>query len=100
MPGPDAPPVSQIDPFCREFFEDPFPAYEALREAGPVTRLTRYDVWAVARYEQVHSVLNDWQTFCSSRGAGLTDFAKEAPWRPKSRTGDGPAATRPHASST
>jgi len=37
MPGPDAPPVSQIDPFCREFFEDPFPAYEALREAGPVT---------------------------------------------------------------
>jgi len=84
MPGPDAPPVSQIDPFCREFFEDPFPAYEALREAGPVTRLTRYDVWAVARYEQVHSVLNDWQTFCSSRGAGLTDFAKEAPWRPKS----------------
>src|SRR5215469_12622356 len=29
-------------------------------------------------------VLNDWQTFCSSRGAGLTDFAKEQPWRPKS----------------
>ena len=84
MPGPDAPPVSQIDPFCREFFEDPFPAYEALREAGPITRLTRYGVWAVARYEQVHKVLNNWQTFCSSRGAGITDFAKEQPWRPKS----------------
>ena len=27
---------------------------------------------------------NDWQTFCSSRGAGLTDFATEKPWRPKS----------------
>jgi cytochrome P450 len=77
-------PVSQVDPFCREFFEDPFPAYEELREAGAVTRLSRYGVWAVARYVQVHRVLNDWQTFCSSRGAGLTDFAKEQPWRPKS----------------
>ena len=77
-------PVSEVDPFCREFFENPFPAYEELREAGPVVRLSRYDVWAVARYQQVHAILNDWQTFCSSRGAGLTDFAKERPWRPKS----------------
>ena len=78
------PPVSDVDPFCREFFEEPFAAHEELREAGPVVRLSRYGVWAVARYEQVHAILNDWQTFCSSRGAGLTDFAKEKAWRPKS----------------
>ena len=77
-------PVSLVDPFCREFFENPFPAHGELREAGPVVRLSRYDVWAVARYAEVHRILNDWQTFCSSRGAGLTDFAKEKPWRPKS----------------
>jgi 4-methoxybenzoate monooxygenase (O-demethylating) len=77
-------PISQVDPFCREFFENPFPAHEELREAGPAVRLSRYDVWAVARYAEVHRVLNDWETFCSSRGAGLTDFAKEKPWRPKS----------------
>jgi len=77
-------PVSEVDPFCREFFENPFAAHEELREAGPVVRLSRYDVWAVARYDEVHAILNDWQTFCSSRGAGLTDFAKEKPWRPKS----------------
>jgi 4-methoxybenzoate monooxygenase (O-demethylating) len=77
-------PISPVDPFCREFFEDPFPAHEELREAGPAVRLSRYDVWAVARYAEVHRVLNDWQTFCSSRGAGLTDFAKEKAWRPKS----------------
>ena len=76
--------MSEVDPFCRDFFENPFPAHEELREAGPVVRLSRYDVWAVARYAEVHNVLNDWQTFCSSRGAGLTDFAKEKPWRPKS----------------
>jgi 4-methoxybenzoate monooxygenase (O-demethylating) len=82
----DAPmaPVSDVDPFCREFFEDPFAAHEELRQAGPVVRLSRYGVWAVARYAQVHAVLNDWQTFCSSRGAGITDFVKEKPWRPKS----------------
>jgi len=77
-------PVSAVDPFCREFFEDPFPVHEELREAGPALRLSRYDVWAVARYAEVHRVLNDWETFCSSRGAGLTDFAKEMPWRAKS----------------
>jgi len=77
-------PVSDVDPFCREFFENPFPAHEELREAGPAVHLSRYDVWAVARYDEVHVILNDWQTFCSSRGAGLTDFAKEKPWRAKS----------------
>jgi cytochrome P450 len=76
--------MSEVDPFCRDFFENPFPAHQELREAGPVVRLSRYDVWAVARYAEVHAILNDWQTFCSGRGAGLTDFAKEAPWRPPS----------------
>ena len=79
-----AAPVSEIDPFCAAFFDDPFPAHAALREAGPVVRLARYGVSAVARYREVHAILNDWRTFCSSRGAGLTDFAREKPWRPKS----------------
>ena len=88
-PAPDLAPRSkapalEIDPFWREFFENPFAEYEELREAGPVVRLPRYGVWAVARYAEVHMVLNDWQTFCSSRGAGLTDFAREQAWRPKS----------------
>jgi 4-methoxybenzoate monooxygenase (O-demethylating) len=78
------PPVSDIDPFSAEFFENPFPAYEDLRDAGAVVRLARYDVWAAARYAEVRSMLKDWQTFCSGRGAGLTDFAKEEAWRPKS----------------
>ena len=81
---PRTAPVSDVDPFCRDFFENPFAAHEELREAGPVVRLARYDVRAAARYEEVHAILNDWQTFCSSCGAGLTDFAKEKPWRPKS----------------
>jgi cytochrome P450 len=74
-------PTSDLDPFSAAYLEDPHPAQEALREAGPVVRLTRYNVWAVARYQEVFAILNDWHTFSSARGAGLTDFKKEKPWR-------------------
>ncbi|KAE9737303.1 cytochrome P450, partial [Escherichia coli] len=44
-------------------------------------------------------VLNDPLTFCSSRGVGLSDFAKETPWRPPSLIleADPPAHTRTRA---
>ncbi len=74
-------PALDIDPFSAEFFGDPFPAHAALREAGPVVRLTRYGILAVARYAEVQAVLTDWQNFSSARGVGLSDFAKEKPWR-------------------
>ena len=77
-------PVSGLDPFSTEFLSDPYPFHEQLREAGPVVRLERYGIWAIARHEQVHAVLGDWETFCSSAGVGLSDFRKEKPWRPPS----------------
>ena len=46
--------------------------------------LTRYDVYALARYEQVHAALVDWQEFQSAAGVGLTNFRYEKPWRPPS----------------
>jgi 4-methoxybenzoate monooxygenase (O-demethylating) len=79
-----AAPVSDVDPFSIEFFEDPHRIHEELRETGPVVFLRRYGVHAVARYAEVHAVLNGWRTFCSSRGVGMSDFAKEKPWRPPS----------------
>ena len=77
-------PESDIDPFSEAFFEDPFPAHEALREAGPVVRLSRYGVLACARYAEVKAILDDWRTFSSARGVGIQDFAKEKPARPPS----------------
>jgi cytochrome P450 len=92
-------PGLDIDPFAIEFFENPFPTHEALREAGPVVHLDKWNVYAVARYAEVHAVLNDPLTFCSSRGVGLSDFAKEKPWRPPSLIleADPPAHTRTRA---
>jgi 4-methoxybenzoate monooxygenase (O-demethylating) len=96
--APDVPHLD-FDPFSIEFFADPFPTHEKLREAGPVVYLDKWGVYGVARYEQVHAVLNDPQTFCSSRGVGLSDFAKEKPWRPPSLIleADPPAHTRTRA---
>jgi len=77
-------PRSGLDPFGIDFFNDPYPEHEKLREAGPVVWLERYGVHGIARYAEVHLVLNDWATFCSSRGVGLQDFSRETPWRPPS----------------
>ena len=77
-------PSLDVDPFSIEFFEDPHPIHDALREAGPLVWLDKWGVYGVARYAEVHAVLNDPLTFCSSRGVGLSDFAKEKPWRPQS----------------
>src|SRR3954471_2129274 len=92
-------PKVDVDPFSNEFFENPHPSHEVLREAGPVVRFDKWNVYGVARYAEVHAVLNDPATFCSSRGVGLSDFAKEKPWRPPSiiLEADPPAHTRTRA---
>jgi hypothetical protein len=79
-----AAPAMDLDPFSTAFFDDPFPAHHALREAGPVVRLPAIGAWGVARHAEVTAVLTDWASFCSSRGVGLADFKKEKPWRPPS----------------
>lgn len=77
-------PVSDVDPFALGVLEDPLPFQAHLRDAGPVVYLSRYDVFAMGRYEQVHTALTDWQSFQSAAGVGLTNFRYEQPWRPPS----------------
>lgn len=74
-------PVLDVDPFALEFLEDPYRFHEELREAGPVFWLSKYDIYATARSEQVVQVLQDHATFCSGRGVGLADFSREQPFR-------------------
>src|SRR3954470_23812202 len=92
-------PHLDVDPFDMNFFADPYPTHELLRETGPVVYLDKWKLYGVARYAEVHAVLNDPATFCSSRGVGLSDFAKETPWRPPSiiLEADPPAHTRTRA---
>jgi cytochrome P450 len=61
-------PVSDVDLYTREARVDPYPIYDELRALGPVVYLSRYDLYALPRYEQVRAALMDWQTFTSARG--------------------------------
>jgi cytochrome P450 len=77
-------PGSDVDPFSAESLSDPYPWHEAVRDAGPVVRLERYDAWAMARHAQVYAALGDFETYCSSAGVGYANWRKEKPWRPPS----------------
>lgn len=70
-----------VDPFSVEFFADPYPSHAALRDAGRVVWLSRYNISATARYEEVRQALNDYKTFSSARGVGLADFARHGRFR-------------------
>jgi cytochrome P450 len=60
-------PVSDVDLYTREARIDPYPIYEELRALGPVVHLSRYDLYALPRYEEVRAALMDWKTFSSAR---------------------------------
>jgi len=75
------PPTLDIDPFSDQFLSDPYRDHEAMREAGPVVWLQKYEIYASARHAEVQTALQDWRTFSSAAGVGLADFRKEAPFR-------------------
>lgn len=74
-------PTTTINPFDEAFLVDPYAHHQAIREAGPVVWLDSISTFAMARFAEVQAALRDHDTFCSSRGVGLADFAKEAPFR-------------------
>lgn len=74
-------PTSSADPFSYESLEEPGELQAELRDAGPVVYLTRYCVYGLARYEEVHDAAVNWQSFQSGAGVGLANFRTEKPWR-------------------
>lgn len=65
MTNTETMPRSDVDLFAEDFMADPYPAFRALRDAGPVVYLDRLDAWAVARYAEARFVLGDWAAFSS-----------------------------------
>ena len=58
--------VLTYNPFLPEVREDPYPQYQALREADPVHRSPFLNMWILTRYEDVSLVLRD-QRFSADR---------------------------------
>lgn len=68
-------PSYDVDLFTDEVLTEPYEHYRALRDLGPVVRLTAHDdALAVTRFADARTVLDDPQTFCSGQGVGLNDF--------------------------
>lgn len=70
-------PVSDVDLFSDEARLDPYPRYAALREAGPVVYLSRYDVYALPRYHEARDVLGNWERYSSAEGTFMNPELNE-----------------------
>ena len=79
--SPPSVPVLDVDPYSDEVLDSPFAMHEAVRRAGPVAYLPRYDVHVIGRHAEISAVLRDWQAFSSTGGSGLADIRKPGAWR-------------------
>jgi cytochrome P450 len=59
-------PTSDYDPFTEEAILHAHRYDGALRDIAPAVYLERYDVWAVARFADVHAILPDHERFTST----------------------------------
>ena len=84
MSAPHALPEFDVDPYDPALLLAPHDYYRELRARGPLVWIPRYRVCASGHIGVVEPVFRDWRRFSSARGVGLTDFAREPPWRPPS----------------
>ncbi len=90
-------PSSDIDLFSDAAIHTPYPAWTELRDIAPAVWLTRYDMWAVARYDDVKAVLGNWEVFTTAHGVAMDDevnAATSGPGRANSLTSDPPLHDR------
>lgn len=53
------PPESDIDLFCDEVLDDPYPAYRELRHLGPAIWMRPLEMFAVSRFADVREALRN-----------------------------------------
>jgi len=66
-------PQSDYDPYTDEALLDPWLGYKRLRDAGSAVWLTRYQMFALTRYDAVRRALLDWECFPSRYGVMMND---------------------------
>ena len=64
------------DPVSPESHENPYPAYERLRDEFPLYYIASHDVWALSRYADVKQGLRDWELFSSAQGVELGTYVQ------------------------
>jgi hypothetical protein len=69
------PPTLDIDPFSDQFLADPYRDHEAMREAGPVVWLEKYQIFASARHAEVQSALQAREPSAARHGKLRASYA-------------------------
>jgi cytochrome P450 len=67
-------PTDDVDLFSDEVLAEPYEHYRRLRDLGPVVWLSAHDLYAVHRYADVRTVLDNADVFCSGQGVGFNDL--------------------------
>jgi len=71
-------PVCDVDLYDATINADPYDAYRAIRDAGPVVWLPATGVWAMGRYADVRAALRDHELFSSASGPAVNETANQA----------------------
>ncbi len=59
------------DPYDFTIDADPYPVWKRMRDEAPLYYNSKYDFYAVTRFEDVDRVASDWKTFSSAKGTVL-----------------------------
>ena len=71
-------PVCNVNLYDAETNANPYDAYRAIRDAGPVVWLPATGVWAMGRYSDVRAALRDHDLFSSASGPAVNETANQA----------------------
>ena len=66
-------PILDVDLYSPENIDNPYPAYKAVRDAGPVCELPGTGLLALGRFADLKTALADWETFTSGSGVAMND---------------------------
>jgi cytochrome P450 len=67
--------LENYDPLDPEVIKNPFPYYQLLHRDAPVFKVEKHGFFVVSRYDDVASVLQNWQDFSTTLGPGPAKVA-------------------------
>lgn len=71
-------PDVDLDIYSFESLDNPYDNYKVFREAAPIVRLPKYDLYLMSRFETVRNALRNWQVFSSAHGVAMNDVMNKA----------------------
>jgi cytochrome P450 len=70
-------PISHLDPYSDQALIDPWPIYAELQDGGPAVWLSKYEMFALTRYDSALKALQDPSSFPSSLGVMMNDHMNQ-----------------------